>query len=129
MIDTPSDPCVFCQIIDGEAPATVHKWTPSTMIIEPLKPVTPGHVIAMPLVHVTDAYENPTITGQVMLEASLWACIRASHDSRYESANLITSIGRPATQSVFHLHIHIVPRAINDGLALPWYSGKGGHQC
>ena len=38
--------------------------------------------------------------------------------------NLITSRGRAATQSVFHLHLHLVPRADNDGLALPWHSGK-----
>ena len=38
--------------------------------------------------------------------------------------NLITSAGRTATQSVFHLHIHYVPRAYRDGLALPWHSGK-----
>ncbi|MEU1622380.1 HIT domain-containing protein [Streptomyces sp. NPDC005722] len=38
--------------------------------------------------------------------------------------NVITSRGREATQSVFHLHLHLVPRAANDGLALPWYSGR-----
>ena len=42
--------------------------------------------------------------------------------------NLITSKGRPATQSVFHLHLHLVPRKVDDGLALPWYSGKHGRR-
>jgi len=67
---------------------------------------------------VTDFADNPDVAA---------AAMRRAADLAGESemaVNLITSRGRAATQSVFHLHLHLVPRAENDGLALPWYSGR-----
>lgn len=116
--------CPFCEIIAGRAPAKFLADGISSIAIEPLNPVTPGHFIVIPRNHVTDAYDNPSVTAQAMHDASQWAKMFSWRDPRYESVNLITSVGKPATQSVFHLHIHVVPRADNDGLALPWYSGK-----
>jgi histidine triad (HIT) family protein len=82
---------------------------------EPLNPVTAGHLLVVPRVHVRDAGEDPEVTGHV---ASLAAAIAGpASEGAY---NLITSAGPAATQSVFHLHFHIVPRWVNDGLMLPW---------
>lgn len=117
-------PCIFCDIVAGRAPATVLADGISNIAIVPLDPVTPGHFIVLPRAHVADMYEDPSVTGDVMHDAALWARTFADRDERYASANIITSRGRPATQSVFHLHVHVVPRATNDGLALPWYSGR-----
>jgi histidine triad (HIT) family protein len=117
--------CPFCSIIAGEAPATFLADGTGSVAIEPLNPVTPGHFLVIPRTHVKDAYENPSVTATTMHDAAQWAHMFSWRDERYASVNLITSIGRPATQSVFHLHIHVVPRAENDGLALPWYSGRG----
>lgn len=119
-----SAPCIFCEIVAGHTPATVLADGIDSIAIVPLGPVTPGHFIVLPKTHVTDAYDNPRVTATTMHDASMWARTFADRDDRYVSANLITSIGRPATQSVFHLHVHVVPRAVNDGLALPWYSGR-----
>lgn len=119
-----SGPCIFCEIIAGRAPAKFLADGISSVMIEPLGPVVSGHLLVMPKTHVKDAYEEPYVTAKTMNDAASWARIFADRDPRYISANLITSIGRPATQSVFHLHIHVVPRAVNDGLALPWYSGR-----
>lgn len=83
-------------------------------IIVPLNPVVPGHVIAIPTIHVVDAGEKPLYTGDVMADISRWA------ESTGEPYNLITSSGVEATQSVRHLHIHYVPRHSGDGLALSW---------
>ncbi len=103
--------CVFCQIINGDAPAkVVETWGESAIV--PLNPVVDGRVIVIPTCHVADAGEEPYITGDAMACASWFAA------DRYESYNLITSAGRAATQSVFHLHIHVVPRAEGDGLCL-----------
>jgi histidine triad (HIT) family protein len=103
--------CVFCQIITGDGPATiVRKWDDAIAIV-PLNPVTPGHIIVIPTTHIADAIEDPAVTGATMSRAAELAA---------RACNLITSCGAAATQTVFHLHIHIVPRRDGDGLALPW---------
>jgi len=116
--------CIFCEILAGREPAKVLADGISAIAIEPLAPVTPGHFIVIPRTHVADAYDDTRVTGMAMADAAQWAKMFSWRDPRYASVNFISSVGAPATQSVFHLHIHVVPRAENDGLALPWYSGK-----
>jgi histidine triad (HIT) family protein len=110
-------PCPFCDIVAGRAPATVVGEWPEAIAIEPLNPVTRGHILVIPREHVRDFTDYPKVSASTMLCAAEFAAGLGSY-------NLITSKGRPATQSVFHLHLHLVPRAENDGLALPWYSGR-----
>lgn len=119
--------CVFCEILHETEPAQAVANGLATLGIVPLNPVTEGHVIFIPRKHVRDAATEPDVTAKVMEDASHYVQIRSRNfalGGLYESVNLITSVGRPATQSVFHLHIHVVPRKENDGLALPLYSGK-----
>ncbi|AYN58878.1 histidine triad nucleotide binding protein [Arthrobacter phage Richie] len=116
--------CPFCEILAGRGPAKFLADGISSIAIEPLNPVTPGHFIVIPRRHVADAYDDTSVTAMTMHDASQWAKMFSWRDKRYESVNFITSVGKPATQSVFHLHIHVVPRTENDGLALPWFSGK-----
>lgn len=105
--------CVFCAIAAGEAPATVVRSWPDAIAIRPLGPVVDGHVLIVPRVHVEDAGSDPTVTAAVMSRASeLLADV--------PSGNLIMSRGAAATQTVPHLHVHLVPREQGDGLPLPW---------
>jgi histidine triad (HIT) family protein len=107
-------PCVFCEIIAGHSPADmVYAWL-DAVAFRPRNPVTPGHVLVVPRVHVEDAALDPVITGVAFTRAAAYA----QYPGR--SYNLITSVGRNATQSVFHLHVHVVPRRAGDGLPLPW---------
>ncbi|MGI5408690.1 HIT family protein [Streptomyces chartreusis] len=112
------EPCPFCEINLGRAPATfVHEWS-DTIAIVPLNPVVDGHTLVIPKQHVRDFASDPVVAGATMQ--------RAAQLMRWTDRpmNLITSRGREATQSVFHLHLHLVPRAEDDGLALPWHSGR-----
>lgn len=84
---------------------------------EPLAPVTPGHLLVVPTIHVPDVGWDTHVTGMVMQGA----CILAHW---MNSCNVITSKGKAATQSVGHLHVHVVPRRHGDGLALPWTNQK-----
>ena len=106
--------CPFCARIKAgdydSAPGN-----PGVVWFEPLKPVTPGHVLVVPVRHVTDALEDPDLTGRVFAAAA-----RLADELDDPSCNLITSVGGAATQSVYHLHAHLVPRREGDGLPLPW---------
>lgn len=107
--------CVFCDIIAGDAPAPRHFNTMDehSVVFEPLNPVTAGHLLVVPKRHVRDATEDIDLTAKVM-RAAAWMA------KQWSAANLITSIGAEATQTRFHLHIHVVPRRPGDGLVLPW---------
>lgn len=106
-----AEPCVFCEIVAGREPADIRQDFAAALVITPLSPVTPGHELVIPKRHVADALIDPGVTGLVMEIASQWA---------QGSCNLITSVGASATQTVRHLHVHIVPRRPGDGLLLPW---------
>jgi histidine triad (HIT) family protein len=112
------DGCPFCAIIAGTAPATVVRRWNNAMAIAPLSPVVDGHTLVIPRKHVADFAEAPLTTAATALRAAELARDMGG------DMNLITSKGRTASQSVFHLHIHLVPRRVDDGLALPWYPGK-----
>jgi histidine triad (HIT) family protein len=103
--------CIFCDIIRGATSATiVRQWTDAIAIV-PLNPVTDEHLLVIPTMHIWDVSESPYIAGQAMARAAELA---------KPPFNIITSAGKEATQTVFHLHIHVVPRRENDGLMLPW---------
>lgn len=108
--------CVFCKIVEGQSKAEVVYRSDHVVGIVPLNPVTEGHVIFIPKVHVCDAVDDPAVTAYTMEAASLYGKDLASNDSM----NLITSVGEEATQSIYHLHIHLVPRRYGDLLPLPW---------
>lgn len=107
--------CTFCDIVEGKAPADIRFELPDSLVIVPLNPVAPGHRIAIPRVHVSNFSENPATTAAVMRDVAELMALTTEID-----CNIITSRGKAATQTVFHLHVHIVPRFEGDGLRLPW---------
>lgn len=104
--------CPFCEIVAGRAPAQVfHEWDDALAIV-PLNPVTEGHLLVIPKVHVADVGHDPEVSAATMRRAAQLAAA--------QWCNVITSRGRAATQTVFHLHLHLIPRAKGDLLSLPW---------
>lgn len=106
------EPCPFCKRIEA-CDLLMDRAVPEAGFFPPLNPVTRGHLLVVPLRHVRDAAEDPFLTGHVMVLASRLA-------AKMGDCNLITSVGPAATQTVLHLHIHVVPRRPGDGLMLPW---------
>lgn len=108
-----SENCVFCKIIRGEEPGEIEHENDYVILLRPLRPVVEGHMLVIPKAHVEDFTESSAVTADAAAFAALFA-------AEVGDCNLITSRGRAATQSVKHLHFHIVPRKRGDGLKLPW---------
>lgn len=107
--------CVFCQkLARGDFD---EKWDhPLGRVVrfEPLNPVVRGHMLFVPEQHV----DNAPADSQIFAETS--RCAAEYAQRQLAACNIITSAGWEATQSVFHLHVHYVPRFDGDGLKLPW---------
>ena len=109
---SPIPGCPFCdRIMAGE----FDYEDPSNVAFQPLNPVTPGHFLVVPRKHVTDAMAHPLAASGALHFAAVLARLM-----ELDACNFITSAGGAATQTVKHLHVHVVPRRENDGLHLPW---------
>lgn len=104
--------CPFCdRIVAGE----YDYGDAYGVAFQPLNPVTPGHFLVVPRTHVASALEASLPAARALRFA-----VHLAQDMGLEACNFITSAGAAATQTVMHLHIHVVPRHEGDGLALPW---------
>lgn len=107
------DDCVFCKIVKDEAPATIIFRDERVTVFEPLNPHAPGHVLVVPNQHVEDATTNLRITAKTFTTAATYARL-------LPASNILTSVGEQATQTVMHLHVHVIPRSPSDGLHHDW---------
>lgn len=104
--------CVFCdRITAGE----FDYFDRYSVAFQPLKPVTPGHFLVAPRRHAENALDAPNNAGRALAFAAKMAV-----EMGLDACNFITSAGVAASQTVPHLHVHVVPRHDGDGLALPW---------
>ncbi|MFE5394276.1 HIT family protein [Streptomyces sp. NPDC056568] len=116
----PAGDCAFCRIAAGTAPARLVADTGAALTFLPLRPVHPGHLLVAPRRHVRDIWETDGETAAVVGAAVLRAAhaLRAVH--RPDGLNVIQSSGAAATQTVPHLHVHLVPRFDGDRMPHLW---------
>jgi histidine triad (HIT) family protein len=114
-------PCPFCAIAQGEtASVEVVCEADDWVAFFPLEPATPGHTLVIPRIHVADLWEADRSLVSELTQA-VQRVGRAMQESiQPEGLNLITSAGRAAEQTVFHLHLHVVPRWTRDGFGAIW---------
>ncbi len=121
-----SDPdCIFCKIVAGELPATIVEEDEHTISFMDINPATRGHALAIPRKHTVDLLSiDPRELAAVSAAAQRLAR-RAKRGLGADGVNLINSCGAAAWQTVFHFHIHVVPRYFEDPLKLPWVPAPG----
>ena len=112
--------CEFCQIVWGERPARVVADAPDALAFFPLRPVCPGHTIVIPKTHVPDLWAASSLLSAGLMQAVIRVGHAIDTALRPDGLNLISSAGQAASQTVFHLHLHVVPRWAGDRLGSIW---------
>jgi histidine triad (HIT) family protein len=121
-----TDPdCLFCKIVAGEIPATVVASDERTVTFMDINPATRGHALVVPRNHATDllVIDPDDLTAVVKAGQRMAATAKAVLDA--DGINLINSCGAAAWQTVFHFHLHVIPRYAGDPLKLPWQPAPG----
>jgi len=117
--------CLFCQIVAGELPARIVDSDERTVAFMDISPATRGHALVVPRAHAADLMD----IGDEDLAACAAAARRLGSRARErlgaDGINLLNSCGPAAWQTVFHFHIHVIPRYAGDPLVLPWQPTPG----
>jgi histidine triad (HIT) family protein len=117
--------CLFCKIVAGELPSQRVDEDQRTVAFMDISPATRGHALVVPRSHAADLLEvAPEDLAAVAIAAQRLAA-RAVDRLGADGVNLINSCGADAWQTVFHLHMHVIPRYKDDPLKLPWVPSSG----
>jgi diadenosine tetraphosphate (Ap4A) HIT family hydrolase len=110
--------CVFCAIVAGDAPAIRIYEDDDYLALLDIRPFTRGHTLVIPKVHSVDLTDTPpqtvaqlTVIGQRIAKAARASGLHA------DGNNIAINDGKSAFQSVFHIHLHVVPRRTGDKLS------------
>jgi histidine triad (HIT) family protein len=121
-----SDNCIFCGIVAGTVPSTRVAETDGAIAFMDIAPATPGHLLVIPRAHSADLREATPedLTAAMMLAQSMVGLVTERLEDA-TGANLLSCIGPDAWQTVFHTHLHVIPRYPDDPLVLPWKPQSG----
>ena len=121
-----SDPnCIFCKIVAGELPSETIDSDEHTVAFMDISPATRGHALVIPREHYPNLLEIPDAEIERTMLAARRLAARMQQTLEPDGFNILNSCGSAAWQTVFHFHVHVVPRYDDDPLKLPWVPSAG----
>jgi histidine triad (HIT) family protein len=112
--------CVFCRIIRGEIPCFKLHEDDDTLAFMDINPVQPGHALVVPKFHSKDLIATPPEWVGKSFAAARRIAEAVEKTLNPAGINILQANGPGAAQSVMHLHVHVIPRAMGDGLTMNW---------
>jgi histidine triad (HIT) family protein len=118
------DNCIFCKILAGEIPSTTVYEDDDFKAILDVNPAARGHVIILPKKHAANIFELPDEdAGKIMVVAKKIAgAVKKAYGC--DGVNILQNNGEAAGQTVFHLHVHVIPRFQGDTVQIGWKPGE-----
>lgn len=120
---TVQDSCDFCKIAADEVPARIVMRDEHVVAFFPSRPATIGHTLVIPTAHVPDIWALDEPTATILTAATLRVARAIKQAFSPDGLNIIQSNGAAATQTVMHLHVHVVPRWAGDAMGAIWPAG------
>jgi histidine triad (HIT) family protein len=117
--------CLFCKIIAGELPSQIVDEDVQTIAFMDINPATRGHLLVVPRNHARDLLEVSPEDLTATMATVQRVARRVSERLAPAGINLLNSCGAAAWQTVFHFHVHVIPRYADDPLKLPWVPSGG----
>lgn len=116
--------CIFCKIANGEIPAATLYEDEDFRVILDLGPASKGHALILPKTHAANIYElSDELAAKAMILAKKMATVMTDA-LKCDGFNIVQNNGEPAGQTVFHFHMHLIPRYKNDGVGITWTLGE-----
>jgi histidine triad (HIT) family protein len=119
------DDCLFCGIVEGSIPGQTIDTDERTVAFMDIAPATPGHALVVSRAHSADLLEIAEEDLSATMSAARRLARRMKEVLDADGINLINACGAAASQTVFHFHIHVVPRYEGDPIELPWIPEPG----
>ena len=116
--------CIFCKIANGEIPSTTLYEDEDFRVILDLGPATRGHARLLPKNHFANLFELDDETAQkaILVAKKMAGKMKAALGA--DGFNLVQNNGEAAGQTVFHFHMHLIPRYENDNAGILWEPGE-----
>lgn len=112
--------CVFCKIVSGDIPSMRVYEDEDCIAIMDINPATPGHVLVVPKIHMTDLTEmEEALAGRLLMVAKRIG-MRQKERLGADGFNVVQNNGRAAGQTVLHFHIHVIPRYQHGPQMVAW---------
>lgn len=114
------DDCIFCKLANGDIPTNVVYEDEDFTVIMDAAPATKGHSLILPKEHYANIYElDEEIAGKAFKLAKKLAS-EMTEKLGCDGFNIVQNNGETAGQTVFHFHMHLIPRYENDGQSILW---------
>ena len=118
------DDCIFCKIANGEIPsATVYEDSVCRVILD-VNPANKGHALIIPKEHFDNIYSIDAETAAKIFTIATEVAKAQKAELNPDGLNILQNNGEAAGQTVFHFHMHLVPRYIKDNVTMTWIPGK-----
>ena len=117
--------CIFCAIVEGKIPSAKVYEDEHVFTFMDIAPANPGHLLIIPKQHYRNIFDMPVEVGSKIMEVAVPLASAIRKALNPDGLNLFQSNEAAGFQTVFHFHLHLIPRWDGDPLRLPWKPSEG----